>query len=432
MCGICGHPAAVLTRSRAEAMPLSRRLLQAPLYPFSGSGLLSMVALGLFMFLVGKVVGFLAIAAFWAYVFFLIRNSAEGAHRLGVPDFRNVIDDLVNPAVRGILGTVLVWVPAIVYLVKGSGLSFEEALSFEALKDPWLLAMLAFGMIYAPMALMAAATEMGVLDMLNPLLIFTYIKRVGWDYFIAVFALCLVTPVDILVMFLTAPLHDAIPIPVLGGWLATTLNLYPSIVMAHILGLVLHVHGYALDWGDRDKYEEPVLAGMVPRGSIPAQAAAAPIVIGDNAGPPLLDIPFPLAPLDTNDGSTQYTPGFQGPAAPVLEALLRRDFTLAMKLFAQSPHDLEPHLPPEEAFVLGALFAKERQATLAFSALKRVAWTNHTVAPRALFVLGRIYAEFRNDLDAAENAYRTILRKFPGSPEAESARSHLRKLGYQA
>ena len=76
--------------------------------------------------------------------------------------------------------------------------------------------------------------------------------------------------------------------------------------------------------------------------------------------------------------------------------------------------------------------AKEREIPLAINTLKRAAYANDPVAARALFLLARLYTDVRNDYDSAETHLRTLLRKFPQSPEAQGAEQMLKRLGYGA
>lgn len=118
------------------------------------------------------------------------------------------------------------------------------------------------------------------------------------------------------------------------------------------------------------------------------------------------------------------------PTEPVLTALLNNDTSAAVKMFLAYPDKLGALLPLPTLFTLGTLLAKDRQIPMAIAALKRVAYANDPIAAHALFLLARLYTDVRNDYDTAETHLRTLLRKFPDSPEAAGAEQMLKRLGY--
>jgi hypothetical protein len=490
-------------------MPFYKRLVQAPLFPLSRSGLLTIGGLALVLLVLGYMgVGFASIfvvvirnGIYWSYVFYLIRQTASGTDRLGTPEFRNVGEDIVMPLIRGIIGTSLVWFPAFLYIAT-SDWSLDEIMDLTVLEDPVLWLFAAGGIVYAPMAIIAAATDIGILGMLNPIQIFGYIRRTGIDYFVAIVGLILMIPLHWVIGILGGLLSTALPIPVLSGWLMQVFSLYPMFVWAHVMGLILFVHGHALDWGDDQLYQEPILPGVEPRGervlpapkpdartfepidltpmsddpfdSREAQTAAArpsenravdmrartpaprdPFAPPDDAftapdhgialglqgelsAPPL---PIPVfAGDDDQDARPRWSadladsgvhiPQFLGPAADVKRALADKKFEEVVSRFTAEPAFLVLHLNESELFMVGAALAQFRQVPLAIDVLKRIAFSADLIAPKAMFLLARLYADARKDYDNAERLFRTIMKKFPDSREAAGAKSHLQKLGY--
>jgi len=502
--------AGTLTRPRSEVMPFYKRLVQAPLFPFSRSGLLTIGGLALMLLVLGYMgVGLASIfvlvirnGIYWSYVFYLIRQTANGNKRLGTPEFRNVGEDIVMPLIRGIVGTSIVWFPAFLYIAT-SDWSLDEIVNLTVLEDPILWLFVAGGIIYAPMAIIAAATDIGILGMLNPIQIVGYIRRTGIDYFVAILGLIFMIPLHWVIGILGTLLSTALPIPVLSGWLMQVFSLYPMFVWAHMMGLVLFVHGQALDWGDDQLYQEPILPGVEPRGervlpapkpdartfepidltpmsddpfdSREAQTASAlpshgrgvdlrtptpqprdPFAPPDEAysapdhrialGVPdeLLALPLPIS-SDAGDedrdarprwsadlaDSGVHIPKYLGPAAGVKQALAAKNFEEVVSRFTAEPAFLVIHLNESELFMVGAALAQYRQVPLAIDVLKRIAFSADPIAPKAMFLLARLYADARKDYDNAERLFRTIMKKFPDSREAAGARSHLQKLGYE-
>jgi len=513
--------AGTITRPRAEVMPFYMRLIQAPLYPLTRSGLMSVGILAIVVLLLSYArIGFGGIFAFvtekgiyWSYVFYIIRQTANGTSRIGVPEFRNFQEDVVMPLVRGIVGTSIVWVPAFIYLLT-SDWTFDEIRDLTVLADPVLWLFAAGGIVYAPMALIAAATDVEILGMLNPFQIVNYIRRTGIDYFVAVLGLVLMVPLHWVVGIVGHTVSNAVPIPVLSGWVGEVFQVYPMFVWANVMGLVLYVHGYALDWGDEQLYQEPVLPGVEPRAervlpapvpdvrtfepiamtpmsedpfdsreaqtaaarpaadraielraptpppsdpfappddvpgvslelaSVALPAVALPRVVArlpDDTPRPLLseevltldkdDDARPRWSADLADSGVHF-PQFLGPAADIKQALSDKNFEAAVERFVTEPAFFVLHMTEAEQFMMGAALAQHRQVPMAIEVLKRIAFSADVIAPKAMFLLARLYTDARKDYDNAERLFRTLMKKFPDSREAAGARAHLSKLGY--
>ncbi|MDX2024551.1 MAG: hypothetical protein SF187_30195 [Deltaproteobacteria bacterium] len=414
------------------------------------STLFAMVALSLYLTLIGYLSGVRALVlylgGYWSYMLFLIRTSGDGRERMGVPDFRSVSDDLVMPAVKGVLSTWIVWLFPMVYAFAAKGVGFWDLFDTQTYAEPIYFIAVAMGLIYAPMALVAAATEVGVLGILNPLRIFVYIYRVGRDYALVLLTLLGLLVLDVSLSRAGEAFNRAVPIPFFPRWLAQFVGLGPDFVGAFVLGQVLFVHGHLLDWGDEGTYMTPALPGVEPRGEKPEkmQPASAPLVAVRPASLPTM-LPFmdeavqegaaPSAPLWPEMQESAEIPLSNrvatGPTGPVLAALANKDTGMALQLFRTDPDRLAALLPPSAVFTLGALLARERQTSLAIGTLKKIAYINDPLAARALFLLARLYTDVRKDYDAAETHLRTLLRKFPQSSEAAGAEQMLHKLGYR-
>src|SRR5262249_22631334 len=129
------HQPSPITAHRAS-VPYARRILSAWKYPLSKSGLFSMIAFGLGVwiasfFWLGRIIWL----AFWAYMFFLIRQTADGKDDIEPPDFSDVWDDLFLPTLKGVLATSMLWLPLLLYILFGAGWQLGEP-SSVILKDP--------------------------------------------------------------------------------------------------------------------------------------------------------------------------------------------------------------------------------------------------------------------------------------------------------
>jgi hypothetical protein len=301
----------MVPRSRRGAF--IKRLPGALRYPLSTSGLLAMLALGL----LGAVPlpWWLGMGIYWAYIFSIIRATGRGSREVEVPEFRDVLTDLVVPAVRGAVVVGLVWGPPLVYL-KLLRTGSSDAGPF-GLGDPAVLLYLGLGVGYAPMALLAAATGIGVLGMLNPLAVFAAIRRTGSDYGIALGALAAGAALAVVGNTL-AGFVARVPVPFVSHWAAESVRLYVPFVMARILGLLLYLHGDALAYGTREDYEDPILGNTLARGRKAGARAPAPRAAGVDqpAGPR----PAPRSlPLDDDD---DLGPGLPPPRIELGPAIL--------------------------------------------------------------------------------------------------------------
>jgi pentatricopeptide repeat protein len=280
LCCECRRRAEPITVHRSEIIPFWQRVLDAPRFPLNMVGLLSLAVLGFVnaltsyvafasMMIMGGGVFLLRQGLFWASVFFIIRDSGAGATRMGVLGLRDIQSDVVAPAIKGIVSTALVWLPAVVYIVAVAEGGLLGILTYEGHKDPvvWLLALI--GIVYAPMALLAGATDLGFGEILNPIRIFTCIKRMGRDYFLGILAVAIVLVAGRILEQLVGMALDHVNVIFLPRWGKAIVSLYPSFIAARILGVLLFTRGEALDWGRSEDYQVPVLLGVRPRGKLP-------------------------------------------------------------------------------------------------------------------------------------------------------------------
>lgn len=285
VCCACGRMATLLTVHRRAAQPFTRRLGLAFDFPLGATGIIALAFVG-FVRALTSYAGAASLAGagafalrqglYWAFVFFIIRGVASGERRMGVFDFSDIHSDLIAPAGKGIFATAVIWIPAAIYVYLKADEGITGLLTYPFYRDPtvWMLALL--GALYAPMALIAAATDLGFGHLLNPIFIFQSIYRMGRDYFVAVAAAGAVLLIGAGIAALVGAATALIPVPFVGRWISFTADLYPPFVAAGILGLLLHVHGEVLDWGRAEEYQVPLLRRAEPRGQIRPQAESRP------------------------------------------------------------------------------------------------------------------------------------------------------------
>jgi len=449
VCTLCGDAAIQLVAPRSILRPFAERLTSAPAWPFTKSVLLSLVALAFFRTLLSyggmaplqakAVVTGASVGAFWAYIFYIIRHTATGQAGLGVPEFRDLKEDLFAPASKGAAATAVIWAPAVLYLLFSNDWDLGALLEPGKFSDPvlWLLVLL--GIVYCPMALVAAATDIELFGILNPLQIFRYIAKAGRDYVITVVAVALMAIPGALILGLVAPLLRALPIPFISRWLGEAASLYVPFVMARMLGTLLRVHGDALDWGNPSDYDEPVLPDARPRGTPPppkpprASQPVAPLSPPSGAIPMIElgaeeSVPTVLATEVATGELPLDPPAAEPPMAAsdteIGRALAARDLAQALSLYDAARGAPGP-LTPDEHFAVGHAAADAGRFPLAVRALKVAAYSTGAIAPRALVILARVYREGMRDPDSAERLFHETLKRYPGTPAADFAREQL-------
>jgi hypothetical protein len=250
---------------------------------------------------------------------------ASGARRTGGFGFTDIHSDLIAPAVKGILSTAILWIPAVIYVYLAADNGLVGLLTYPSHRDPavWLLCVL--GVLYAPMALLAAATDLGFGHILNPIFIGHAVYRMGKDYFVAVAAIAVVLLLGAGVSALLAAAFARAPVPFVGRWITFTADLYAPFVAAGMLGILLHVHGEVLDWGRSEEYQELLLPGVEPRGQRrpkpeekpePPPARAAIPVPALDPGPTLVVGPLAPGPEPVAGPTSKLNLGISLPPEP--------------------------------------------------------------------------------------------------------------------
>lgn len=484
-CCVCGGQVRQLTVHRGSA-PFATRVLSVWRYPFNPNGLIAVAGLGLVLSVVPALGCFgilFFVGIFWASMFTAIRDSGRGHDEIEAPDFANFWDDLVSPAVSGLVGTAVLWLPGLLYwvYVRPKG---------PLLLDPVFWVLVAAGILYAPMALIAAATNSGIGRMLNPLAIVAYIRRLGSDYLLAVGAILVLGALAVLAVIL-AGFVAKLPVPFVSAWLATCVRLVVPLMMARVLGLLLFTRGDALGWGRTSDFQEALLPGVEPRG-VPLPAAGveqagseegvrrwAPIELDPDSSPgrPLPPVarerraPIELDPGDlpplapTEEPAPDYDPervldpaagtfpteaeaqqaeasGAQdaatekefaaaapavasGPAADLAAAVAADELPRAAKLYVEANLP-EASVPADVHLAVGQWAAGANDFNLAVRALKGAAKNpDDPLAPKALVLLARIYGEKLGNAGAAVKLFEHVLKSYPGSSAAKFAQSKL-------
>ncbi len=189
-------------------------------------GAFSIFGIGFFFFLAG----FLC-----AYAVKLVRSSADGEKQ--PPDWPSIIDfwtDIALPLVQVLVTITISFGPLLgyLYLTFGDGMSAVPGLA---------LGLLAFGIVYFPMAFLAMSVS-GSVEYANPVFVISGIVKIGPTYLIACVVLCLVFVIEGVLQTVFA----SIPFV---GWVANQLlSLYFLMVECRIIGLLYFANMRRLHW----------------------------------------------------------------------------------------------------------------------------------------------------------------------------------------
>jgi len=434
-CGLCqGQTLPILVhRSR---VPLTSRLRDVWRYPFTPTGLVVLAGLSAMMaacrwlaaetFLLLKwLPALLGLGFFWSAFFHVIRSTARGERELDAPEFTDLYADCVAPALRGLVGSALLLLPGLGYLlflkpweVRKPLKELLETPAFyvtgglpqldwsQALTDPILWLLVLAGAAYLPMALLLAAAGQSAVRMLNPLEVIGTARRLGRDFAVTLGALAGLAVALVLVRLLAAGILS-VGVPLLSGWVAELITCFVPIIMARVLGLLLYSRGDVLGYGPPSDYLEPVLGETRPRAEPPPLR-----------GPPAAPEPDPT--------------GVPTPIAETISALVQAveagDTGKALALYPElrEPRFLKQVDPSHHLFV-GQSAAAQGQYELAVKALESAADVapDGPAASRALVLQARVYAERLQQPERAESIYRYIVHRYPNTDASRFAQAHL-------
>ncbi len=433
-CGLCNGRALPLLVHRSTT-PLSLRLREAWRYPFTLSGLSVIGGLSALLaacrwaaedtFLLLKFLPtVIGLGIFWGVFFSIIRATARGERELEPPEFSDLFADCVAPAVRGFVGTSLLWLPGLLYLlflkkwdVSKPLRALLETPAFyvtgglpqldwsQVVGDPILWLIVLAGAAYLPMVLLLAASGRNLVRMLNPVEVLGAARRLGRDYTLTLGVLAGLAGVLLAVRWAASGI-SAVSVPLLSRWAAESLTCFAPVLMARVLGLLLYSRGDTLGYGAPADYLEPVLGTTQPRSQL---------------APMNEPLPAPIEPPAEASSMAETI-------SALLQAVEARDVGRALALYPalQEPRFVKQVDAAHHLFVGQAAAAKGEYA-LAARALESVA----DVAPdapeasRALVLLARLYGERLQEPERAANIYRYVVHRYPNTDASRFAQARL-------
>ena len=317
----------------------------------------------------------------------------------------------------------------------------------EGLRRPhprriWLILLAAsavglLGLLLVPMSLLMAATGSPWYQLVNPVFLVGYIRRIPRDYLLAVGAVWAAYLAQYL-MGKWGVWMERLPIPVLPGLLASIVRVYPELVIAYILGSLLYLRGTQLGaFGPEDAFI-PALPGAVPHGVLPENAVGAyteeappePGLAAAESRPPrkrVLEV-SDLSPEKDFKREGSFFAVDEPLGARIAKAIAESNRAMALNLYRTSRGELS-QLTSLDHFNVGRLAAGEADYPLAVRALEQAAANREDpLAARALVVLARLLGERMNDAAGAERIYKEVMDSYPGSEGALFAAKQLKPL----
>ncbi|ATB37440.1 hypothetical protein CYFUS_002862 [Cystobacter fuscus] len=429
-CRACGQQAETLLVHRSRQQPLAERMRTAVRYLLNRHALAMLLAIGTILtllafltrasFILARLApAVLLFGVFWGCFFAILRASARGETDIPLPEYNDLISDWLQPSLRGLVATSAVWLPFGVYLVCFSGwdahayisrLSDDpmfyatgtfHALPWEQLReDPivWVLGLA--GLVYLPMGLIQGAIGAPFLEMINPVRGVRAMLRLGRDYTTTLGVLFVLGLAGLVTYALGASLR-ALDLGLLTRWLAELVELPVPLLMAHVLGLLLHTRGDALGYGASSEYLTPVLPGAAPSTTLRVEGLGLPEA--ETAPPPELRI------------------------QELTQAVSARDIPRALALYAEIHFLPRAALPPAVHLFVGQAAASQQQHALAVRALEAAADSapEDPLAPRALVLLARVLGERMQEPGRAQEVYRYIVERYPDTDASRFARVRL-------
>jgi len=434
-CRECGGRAEPLLVHRSEQASLAERLGDVWRYPFSVHGLALILGLGTVLTVLDFLTGVTLIVArmfpavltagiFWGSLFAVMRSSARGEKDVPSLDYSDLFTDAINPALRGLVATSVVWLPMLGYLVSVGGLDvlqytdrlmsdpmfymtgkFHSLPGGRLLEDPKAWALGLAGLAYLPMAFVLAASGAGLLDMLNPVKGVRVILRLGRDYGVTLAALFTLGLAFLVVRLVSSGIR-AVELGLFMRWPAEVLELFVPFIMARVIGLLLYTRGDVLGYGAPSDYWTPVLSDTTPSTSLRVDPVPALAATADAAA----EAP---APVEQVQALTRAVEG--------------RDVPLALALYQMMDGVPPAALSPALHLFVGQASATQGDYALAVRALETAADVapEDPLAPRALVLLARVLGERMQEAARARDVYQYIVDRYPDTDASRFAQSQL-------
>lgn len=407
---------------------------------FSIGGILQILVIGAMIYLTGLVpiIGWIfSLGLYAGYYFLVIARYAVGEVKLPMPlAFSDLWDDILGPFVRFVLATLILWVPAFLYIHGRIGFAQVFSDLGGALADPVLALIVILCMVYFPGAMIIAAVSQSTLSMLNPLIILGIIVRMPKEYLITVVVWGLLMVANAFLKGVVGEFLQAHNTFLISGILYEFAGLFLPLMTAMILGRLVYQNSELLGFAKPRDLLVPEFPNATPQGVEPAGGWDRPKPIEHPEA-------ISLEPETAPSGFATETPGgmpvsssdpatTSDPAATLETALQAGDNAKALVAFKQLTGVGEvPELVPALELRLANLLERSGQSLAAAHACRRAAEKDMSgpMAAQAIFTAGRLLVEKLGKREQGAAMYRYLVENFPTDPLSERAREMLKRLG---
>ncbi|MGE0545854.1 MAG: hypothetical protein AB7O24_06185 [Kofleriaceae bacterium] len=301
---------------------------------------------------------------------------------------------------RLLIATSMVWIPAGAY-VYFLGAPGKAALTDYAM---WMYAALA--MVYAPLALAVAATDISFADSSNPFKVFELGGRVVKPYVLTVIAVIVLTAAAAsLGTAAIASLKHSVKAPVLGDIVAVIPLLAMITMVAHLIGLLTYVHGESFGWGVARHYHDPMFPHLVAKGRRKVAPKA-----------------------DAEDGEAKPATGRivipreeRTEAANLADAIKNGNMQRALRLYEARTTWSAQSIEDRQLITLSQAAVRNKNTELAKRLLEDAIARKGRGAGQALLALAQLHGDVLAQPDKAAAIYRDVIARFPGSDVARIA-----------
>ncbi|MDB6064416.1 MAG: domain containing protein [Pedosphaera sp.] len=253
-CGAQCSPVSVdVNFGRSKRGNFFTELPGAFVYPFKRGGAFLLVCATVFFVVVEFLKGysFYLQIVFMGYLFAYMQNvihtTAHGdEHEPSLPEVGNFMDDIIVPCLQLVGTVVLCFGPAIGMAIWAGVKAGEELAAPDPMMALGVMAAVAVGCLYFPMAFLGVAM-FDTVTAINPMLVVPAICKVPLQYLVA----CVLFAVVIMVRMAGGIIANLIPIPVVPTVISSFLGLYFLTVQCRVLGLLYFSNKQKLGWFKR-------------------------------------------------------------------------------------------------------------------------------------------------------------------------------------
>ncbi len=305
--------------------------------------------------------------------------------------------------IKAAIVTALVAAPGVVYVLFVMGAPSEP----PPLKDPFLLGYLGLFWLYWPAALASAIIDISPHRSLNPLVIFDGAFRTGKQYILSLVVVAVMTAVAL--FFSVTRVKFGQDLGFFNDVFREALVLAAIAAMAHSIGLLIYVRGYAFQWGEPAHYHDRLHPKLKPEGESERHR-------------PKHHLKNSLASTPKKKDKQQKEEKPEDPQVKDLKAKLAGGQSVrALALYESRTEWPADALGDRDLIALGKAAELGKKYDLAEKLYDAAATLKGKRETAALLALVQFYAGPAKQADKARARYQDLLARFPQSQETKQA-----------